>query len=564
MAGSPTNFISTAGYSKLGVPGSMVPTSTTFIDMSLGLPFHSDSAILRGIKSKASATALAKVNLTLRVTGRRPDGYHELESLVAFKQAHNTCPVDQTLGELYQSLGRPREAITHLTPASEAVPGRRSALRYYVLGLARKSLNDTGRARQAFIDATRLDPTFDLARSELLALDGALTGDRDTNNTLAHRTLAEHPADLASWLTFWETRYRNGVAPEAEFQRFAAEVGNSNHQLSQPVIAQAVSLLWEGHSTAAARLLAGAAAAGADDGDLWLASFLVAACQVDGSTARQALDRLARRDGRLHEALLNRGAPALVSLLESGAPARPQVMTRVGEFLWSLNSEPGAARLSLAVAQAWSHTLHSTPEGSQAVSDTMVTVVSLLGQRVAKLEIRLGLGEAEIRNLSAGAVRILARVKATEEREIRQAHHLELVDAQLNRLAVEQQNLAERCQKEIEKSEERLTAMIRKQDAKVSAALDALGRELASDRGKIEELARAAGANQQEIEQQRQRLASLENWRAQPPGTVVKEAATLSQKLYKWSSIVMIGPSIGIVGVNLVGLLAGITEAVGL
>ncbi|HWM72066.1 MAG TPA: hypothetical protein VNO35_36225 [Steroidobacteraceae bacterium] len=62
MAGSPTNFISTAGFSKLGVPGSMVPTSTAFIDMTLGLPFHSDSAILRGIKSKASATALAKVN----------------------------------------------------------------------------------------------------------------------------------------------------------------------------------------------------------------------------------------------------------------------------------------------------------------------------------------------------------------------------------------------------------------------------------------------------------------------------------------------------------------------
>jgi len=62
MAGSPTNFISTAGFSKLGVPGSMVPTSTAFIDMSMGLPFHSDSAILRGIKTKASATILAKVN----------------------------------------------------------------------------------------------------------------------------------------------------------------------------------------------------------------------------------------------------------------------------------------------------------------------------------------------------------------------------------------------------------------------------------------------------------------------------------------------------------------------
>jgi hypothetical protein len=62
MAGSPTNFISTAGFSKLGVPGSMVPTSTAFIDMSLGLPFHADSAILRGIKTKASATILSKVN----------------------------------------------------------------------------------------------------------------------------------------------------------------------------------------------------------------------------------------------------------------------------------------------------------------------------------------------------------------------------------------------------------------------------------------------------------------------------------------------------------------------
>jgi hypothetical protein len=62
MAGVPTNFISTAGFSKLGVPGTMVPTSTAFIDMSMGLPFHADSAILRGIKLKASATILSKVN----------------------------------------------------------------------------------------------------------------------------------------------------------------------------------------------------------------------------------------------------------------------------------------------------------------------------------------------------------------------------------------------------------------------------------------------------------------------------------------------------------------------
>ncbi len=34
--------------------------------------------------------ACAKVNLTLHVTGRRPDGYHELESLVVFAGVHDT------------------------------------------------------------------------------------------------------------------------------------------------------------------------------------------------------------------------------------------------------------------------------------------------------------------------------------------------------------------------------------------------------------------------------------------------------------------------------------------
>src|SRR5262245_46496011 len=29
-------------------------------------------------------TAFAKINLTLRILGKRPDGYHEIESLVAF------------------------------------------------------------------------------------------------------------------------------------------------------------------------------------------------------------------------------------------------------------------------------------------------------------------------------------------------------------------------------------------------------------------------------------------------------------------------------------------------
>jgi len=59
------DFLSVAGYSKLGLPGTMVPSPSTtgnFIDSSLGLRFHSDSAHLRGIKARAKAAALAGTN----------------------------------------------------------------------------------------------------------------------------------------------------------------------------------------------------------------------------------------------------------------------------------------------------------------------------------------------------------------------------------------------------------------------------------------------------------------------------------------------------------------------
>ena len=59
------DFLSVAGYSKLGLPGGMVPNpsaSGNFIDSSLGLRFHSDSAHLRGIKARAKASALAGTN----------------------------------------------------------------------------------------------------------------------------------------------------------------------------------------------------------------------------------------------------------------------------------------------------------------------------------------------------------------------------------------------------------------------------------------------------------------------------------------------------------------------
>src|ERR1700681_4326665 len=62
------DFLSVAGYSKLGLPGTMVPNPSAagnFIDSSFGLRFHSDSAHLRGMKIRASAKTMAGTNGTV-------------------------------------------------------------------------------------------------------------------------------------------------------------------------------------------------------------------------------------------------------------------------------------------------------------------------------------------------------------------------------------------------------------------------------------------------------------------------------------------------------------------
>lgn len=65
--------ISAAGYSKMGIPGDMVPgivdaastmsgPNNDFIDTRLGLPFHSDSGFLRGIMEKVSIGTAPLIN----------------------------------------------------------------------------------------------------------------------------------------------------------------------------------------------------------------------------------------------------------------------------------------------------------------------------------------------------------------------------------------------------------------------------------------------------------------------------------------------------------------------
>ena len=58
------DFLSVAGYNKLGLPGTMVPNPSStgnFIDSTFGLRFHTDSAHLRGIKTRVK-TAIAMSN----------------------------------------------------------------------------------------------------------------------------------------------------------------------------------------------------------------------------------------------------------------------------------------------------------------------------------------------------------------------------------------------------------------------------------------------------------------------------------------------------------------------
>jgi hypothetical protein len=60
--GGQSNFLTTAGYGKLGVPGNMVPSSSANIDSSLGLLWHADGAIKRGIMTMITPATAAGIN----------------------------------------------------------------------------------------------------------------------------------------------------------------------------------------------------------------------------------------------------------------------------------------------------------------------------------------------------------------------------------------------------------------------------------------------------------------------------------------------------------------------
>ena len=67
--GGQLDFLSSAGYSKLGIPGDMIPSISNpqtglsdFINSEFGLAFHADSAFLRGMQERVAVGNRANIN----------------------------------------------------------------------------------------------------------------------------------------------------------------------------------------------------------------------------------------------------------------------------------------------------------------------------------------------------------------------------------------------------------------------------------------------------------------------------------------------------------------------
>lgn len=60
--GGQMDFLSTAGYSRLGLPGNMTPNLPNQVDTQFNIAFHTDSAFLRGMLRRAQLTTAANVD----------------------------------------------------------------------------------------------------------------------------------------------------------------------------------------------------------------------------------------------------------------------------------------------------------------------------------------------------------------------------------------------------------------------------------------------------------------------------------------------------------------------
>ncbi len=98
------DVLSTAGYSKLGVPGDMIPgiaetnpTATSngdHTDSTMGLAFHSDSAMLRGILEKAGSRAGSVDGLVIPARSENDSGNNPHNPMYAIAEALKLASTD--------------------------------------------------------------------------------------------------------------------------------------------------------------------------------------------------------------------------------------------------------------------------------------------------------------------------------------------------------------------------------------------------------------------------------------------------------------------------------------
>jgi len=87
--GGQMDFLGTAGYNKQGLPGDMIPSAGEgFINSDLGLAFHSDSGLLRGILEKVgSGTATATNGAVIPARSENDTGNNPHNPMYGINQA---------------------------------------------------------------------------------------------------------------------------------------------------------------------------------------------------------------------------------------------------------------------------------------------------------------------------------------------------------------------------------------------------------------------------------------------------------------------------------------------
>lgn len=284
--------------------------------------------------------ACAKLNLGLRIVGRRPDGYHELESVFA--------PIDLADRLELEIEDRPRGPAEVALALSGADPGVPADAR-----------NLAARAAQAFLDAAGLHGRVRIALAKRIpAAAGLGGGSSDAGAVL--RTLAErYPAAL------------DGAALAALALRLGADVpffldprpalvsgiGERRAELPGRLPALAVLLANPGCEVSTARVFAAYAASGARHGPRGrLARQLAAALDAPEAGVAARVEALVEND---LEAAAQTVCPALVqvraALHAAGALAvglSGSGGTLYGIFATQRDAESALVRMRLA-APAW-------------------------------------------------------------------------------------------------------------------------------------------------------------------------------------------------------------------